>query len=135
MSWGAISDDLWAGEVRLAAPDAKARFLGEASAGGLLLIELEPPRPVVRGRLALFVEGAIERALQARGAPSAAHPSTVGWDETLDDQLHLATVSGALGIALWFSSLEAIAGPGRALDSADSGTLRSWIAVANERPI
>ena len=95
MTWGAVSSDQWAGDERLATPDAKAIFLSEARAAGLLWVELEPPRPAVRGRLCLYIEGAIERALDARGAPPPARPSAADRDDVATDQIYRAVVSGA----------------------------------------
>jgi hypothetical protein len=135
MTWGAVSSDQWAGDARLATADAKATFLSEARAASLLWVELEPPRPAVRGRLCLYIEGAIERALDARGAPPPARPSAADRDEVATDQIYRAVVSGAEGIAVWLSSLEGIAGQDRTLDTGDSATIRWWLRAANERPV
>jgi hypothetical protein len=135
MTWGAVSSDHWAEDARPALTDAKATFLSEARAASLLCVEFEPPRPAVRGRLCLFLEGAIERALDARGAPPPARPSAADRDEIANDQLRRAIVSGTDGIALWLSSLAGITGADDALDSNDSATLRWWLAAADERPI
>src|SRR5262245_15711700 len=130
MTWGALSNDHWAGEARLATPDVKATFLSEARAASLLWVELDAPRPAVRGRLSLYIEGAIERALDARGARPPA-PACIGEREAVvADQLRRAIVSGTSGIALWLSSLEGITGPERAFDSTDSTTLRWWLGAA-----
>src|SRR5213076_1325518 len=94
MTWAAASNDQWAGAARLAAPDAKATFFSEARAASLLWVELEAPRPAVRGRLALLIEGAIERALDARGAPPPARTSIGDRESVVTDQLRRAIVSG-----------------------------------------
>jgi hypothetical protein len=134
MSWGALSDHCWTGEAPLAAESTKETFVSEAAASGLLLIDVARPRPALRGRLALVVEGAIERALESRGAPPPDPSVPPDRTASLDDLMRRAQVSGATGIAVWFPSLEGIAVAG-ALDSEDSGTLRWWISAASERPV
>ncbi|HVW24580.1 MAG TPA: hypothetical protein VHC69_04390 [Polyangiaceae bacterium] len=135
MTFGAVSSDHWAGDAPNANNDARAIFLSEARAGNLLWVELMPPRPAVRGRLCLLIEGAIERALDARGAPPPSELATTTRDEIVADQIRRALVSGTSGIALWLSSLEAIAGPDLALDTGDSRTLCFWLDTASERPV
>lgn len=135
MTWGAVSSDHWAGDTRLTNSDSKETFLSEARAASLLWVELEAPRAAVRGRLCLFIEGAIERALDARGAPPPARPSAADRDEVVTDQIRRAIVSGADGIAVWLASLDGIVGPDRSLDTGDSATIRWWLRAAGERPI
>src|SRR5258706_6074664 len=135
MTWAAASNDHWAGAARLAARDAKATFLSEARAASLLWVELDAPRPAVRGRLSLFIEGAIERALDAGAPPPPAPASVVDRESVVTDQLQRAIVSGTSGIALWLSSLEGITGSERAFDSNDSTTLRWWLDATLERPL
>lgn len=135
MTFGAVSSDHWAGDAPNANNDARAIFLSEARAGNLLWVELTPPRPAVRGRLCLLIEGAIERALDARGAPPPSELATTTRDEIVADQIRRALVSGTSGIALWLSSLEAIAGPDLALDTGDSRTLCFWLDTASDHPV
>ncbi len=135
MTFGAVSSDHWAGERRLESADARATFSNEANAASLLWVELSPPRPAVRGRLCLYVEGAIERALDARGAPPPARLSSAAREDVIADQIRRALVSGTSGIALWFASLEAIAGTELSLDTGDSATLRWWLDAGAEHPV
>jgi hypothetical protein len=135
MTFGAVSSDHWAGEVPSANDEARAVFVSEARAANLLWVELAPPRPAVRGRLCLFIEGAIERALDARGAPPPSELATTTREQIVADQIRRALVSGTSGIALWLSSLEAIAGPDLALDTGDSKTLCFWLDAVNEQPV
>ncbi|HEX3597795.1 MAG TPA: hypothetical protein VHU80_21955, partial [Polyangiaceae bacterium] len=133
MTFGAVSSDHWAGAARTTL-DAKATFSSEARAAGLLWVDLEPPRPAVRGRLCLYIEGAIERALDARGAPPP-RAFAAAREEVIADQIRRALVSGTSGIALWFASLEAIAGSELAFDTGDSMTLRWWLEAAGAHPV
>jgi hypothetical protein len=132
MFWGATSQGL-PSRLDSAKETAKATFTSEAVAAGLLFIDVPPPRSTARGRLALFVEGAIERGLETRGAPPP-RVMVIGFDQVLSDQLERARISGALGIALWFSALDGIAVDG-ALDSADSSTVRAWVDALGAHPI
>jgi hypothetical protein len=135
MSWGALTDHAWTSDsATVAAESAKEVFVSEAAACGLLLIDVAPPRSSLRGRLSLVVEGAIERALESRGAPPPGSTAPRDRDASLDDLLRRAQVSGLIGIAVWLSSLAEIAVAG-ALDSEDSSTLRWWLSAANERPV
>jgi hypothetical protein len=134
MSWGAVSDDHSTGEARLAPEATKATFLSEATAAGYLLVELAAPRPAARGRLGLVIDGAIERALEARGAPPPTAVASGDRELALGDQIHRARISGAAGLALWVSPLDAIA-TGGTLDCDDSATLRWWLLAATDRPV
>jgi hypothetical protein len=132
MSCGSVSNHDWASSLRLEPEGAKATFSSEATAAGFLLIELGPPRPAVRGRLSLYIDGAVERALEARGAPSPTVGADRDRDGSLGDQVHRARVSGATGIALWFSPLQGIASASGVLDSDDSDCLCWWIRNATD---
>ncbi len=132
MFWGATSQGQ-PSRLDSAKETAKATFTSEAVAAGLLFIDVPPPRSTARGRLALFIEGAIERCLETRGAPPP-RVMVVGFDQVLSDQLERARISGAQGIALWFSALDGIAVDG-ALDSADSSTVRAWVDALGAHPI
>lgn len=132
MFWGATSQGQ-PSRLDSAKETAKATFTSEAVAAGLLFIDVPSPRSTARGRLALFVEGAIERGLETRGAPPP-RVMVVGFEQVLSDQLERARISGALGLALWFSALDGIAVDG-ALDSADSSTVRAWVDALGAHPI
>ena len=132
MSWGAVSDRLSSEE--LAGEAHKDTFTSEAAAGGFLLVDVPRPRTTVRGRLGLLVEGAIERALEARGAPPPGPAALRDRDGSVADQIRRAHVSGSTGLAIWFSSLADITVHG-ALDAEDSGAVRFWIAAEEELPI
>jgi hypothetical protein len=111
--------------------ESRALFSSQASAAGLLLIELSGPRPAARGRLAFFIDGAIERALDARGAPAPRVSATTDFELSLADQIERAHVSGAAGIALWFGPLHDIARAG-VLDCEDSSAVRRLVRAARE---
>jgi len=132
MSWGAVSDRLSSED--LADQAHKDTFISEAAAGGLLLVDVPRPRTTVRGRLGLLVEGAVERALEARGAPPPGPAALRDREGSLADQLRRAHVSGSTGLAIWFSSLADITLHG-ALEAEDSGAIRFWIAAESELPI
>jgi hypothetical protein len=105
---------------------AKETFASEATAAGLLLVELGVPRPTARGRLAFFIDGAIERALDARGAPAPRISVASDFDASLDDQVERARTSGASGIALWFGPLQDVA-KADILDCEDSAAIRRLV--------
>lgn len=132
MSWAAVSTDHWATDARV--EREKATFASEADAAEFLWVEVAPPKPSVRGRLSLLVEGAIERALDARGAPPPAVTSSASFEPSLDDLLRRARVSGSAGIALWLPSLSDIA-TGSVLDPGDSGTLRAWLRATRDKAV
>lgn len=132
MSWAAVSTDHWATDARVAAE--KETFASEANAADFLWVEVAPPRSSVRGRLALLIEGAIERALESQGAPPPALGSGPSFEPSLNDLLRRARVSGSVGIALWIPSLSSIAAGG-VLDPDDSGTLRAWLRATRDKPV
>lgn len=117
-----------------ASDESKSMFASEANAAGLLLIELSGPRPAARGRLAFFIDGAIERALDARGAPAPRISAATDFDVSLGDQIERARVSGTGGLALWFGPLHDIA-KGGVLDCEDSTAIRRLVRTAEHEPL
>lgn len=109
--------------------DPKGTFASEASAAGLLLVELGAPRPTARGRLAFFIDGAIERALDARGAPAPRVSVASDFEASLGDQLERARTSGVAGIALWFGPLQDVA-KADILDCEDSSAIRRLVRAS-----
>jgi len=134
MSWGALSEER-PGEIPAAIETAKATFVSEAMAAGHLVVDLASPRSVVRERLGLFIEGAIERALEGRGAPPPSASASSDRKGSLADQLERAHVSGATGLAIWFSSLGQIATGTGTLHADDSEVVRWWIDAASRYPL
>lgn len=132
MSWAAVSTDHWATDARVTAE--KETFASEANAADFLWVEVAPPRPSVRGRLALLIEGAIERALESQGAPPPALTSGTSFEPTLHDLLRRTRVSGSAGIALWIPSLASVA-VASVLDPDDSSTLRAWLRATRDQPV
>lgn len=132
MSWAAVSTDHWATDARIAAE--RDTFASEAKAADFLWVEVAPPRATVRGRLALLIEGAVERALESQGAPPPALTAGLTFESTLDDLLRRAQVSGSGGIALWIPSLANIA-VASVLDPDDSSTLRAWLRASRDKPV
>lgn len=111
--------------------DVKDTFASEASATGLLLVDLGTPRPTARGRLAFLIDGAIERALDARGAPAPRVSVASDFDASLDDQVERARTSGASGIALWFGPLHDVA-KANTLDCEDSSAIRRLVRASEQ---
>lgn len=100
-----------------------------------LAVRLGPPGPAVRGRLALFIEGALERTLDACHAPAPGVVTTPDLAEVLADQLYRARIMGVSGIHLTFSTFSGIANLAGALDAQDSAVLRWWLEAAKHFPI
>lgn len=121
--------------VELAPGDALSAMGQVAVAHGYLWVELGAPGPEYRGRLGLFMEEAIEAALEARGALSPGIQASTGLDASLSDQLYRARLLEQQGIALGVPRLDGIANLGRTLDADDSAVLRWWMAAAAERPV
>lgn len=115
-------------------PKSKDVFASEAAAAGLILVELSGPRPTLRGRLAFFIDGAIERALDARGAPAPRASSNGDFDASLGDQVERAQISGATGLALWFGPLDEVAKAG-ILDCDDCVAIRRLKHAAREQAV
>lgn len=123
------------GEVRLVDDATRADLEAEIVSEGQLLVPLPSPGPALRGRLALYIEGAIEDALERRGASPPGVGASSDLDASLSDQLYRARQVDAGGIALSIYSLEGIANLAGALDAEDSAVLRWWLAAASERPV
>ncbi|HVU04569.1 MAG TPA: hypothetical protein VHE30_22580 [Polyangiaceae bacterium] len=100
--------------------------MSEASAGGLLLVDVSRPRHTIRGRLGLLIDGAVERALESRGAPPPGAAALSNQAGQLSDQIRRAGVTGSTGLAIWLPCLTDLAVNG-ALDAADSESLRFWL--------
>jgi hypothetical protein len=145
MSWAAVStDDHWAPGANApsgalaAAGVGKSSFAEEARSADFVFVEVAPPREALRGRLSAWMDGAIERALETHGAPPPRPSPPHDRDAALADFVRRARSCGASGIALWLSSLAAIAagpGEGTALDPGDSDTLRFWLGAASGDPL
>lgn len=114
--------------------DSKAIFSSEAIAAGHLLVELAAPRAAARGRLAFFIDGAVERALDARGAPAPGVSAASDFDASIADQIERAQTTGAAGLALWFGPFEEIAKAG-ILDGEDSAALRRLVRASEQRHV
>jgi hypothetical protein len=138
MTWAEASDperESHTGASHLADPALRAKLLEEARAHGFLVAEFRSPGPALRGRLALLIEGAIEEALERRGAAPPGVGASSDLDASLSDQLYRARLIGAPGLALGIPSLEGLTNLAGALDSEDSAVLRWWLVTAGERPI
>src|SRR6185312_11961725 len=108
MSWAsATSEDHRAGEDRLAPFVSKASFIEDATAHGLMLVDVAPPRDALRGRLWAWMEGAIERALETKGAlpPHVGEGARIDREAGLADAMRRARSCGASGLAIWVPSL------------------------------
>ncbi len=121
--------------VVLVDPDGLRAMGSEAESQGYLWVEVEPPRPMHRGRLALHIEECIEDRLVARGAPPPGVGASTGLDASLSDQLYRARLLEMRGIAVGIPGLEGITNLGGTLDAEDSAVLRWWIATSADRPV
>jgi hypothetical protein len=100
-----------------------------------LSVSVPAPGPAVRGRLALFIEGAIERTLEAKSAPPPGIGASANLAESLDDQLTRTRLSGALGLVLRFASLRGVTDSEGAFDTDDSGVLRWLLRAPRDRAL
>ncbi len=123
------------GEVRLVAPAERACERESAEADGLLVVEVEPPGPALRGRLALAIENAVESALERRGAPPPGVGASSDLDASLSDQLFRARQIGRSGLLVCCGTLEGIANLAGTLDAEDSAVIRWWMAASAERSV
>jgi hypothetical protein len=139
MTWAEAADEHQPnrerGEVSLVAPNERGELEASALGAGLLLVSVEPPRPALRGRLALLIETAVEEQLEHRGAPPPGVGASSDLDASLSDQLYRARLVGSSGLAISLHSLEGIANLAGALDAEDCAVLRWWIAATRERPV
>jgi len=106
-----------------------------ADAKGYFVVQVAPPPAHYRGRFGLFLEEAIEGALDSRGALAPGIQSTTGLDASLADQLYRTRLLGYSGLVIGIPNLESIANLGRVLDADDSSVLRWWIAASLDRPV
>jgi hypothetical protein len=123
------------GEVRLVQTAEIGPHSAQAVADGLLCVEVAPPGPAMRGRLALLIESAIESALEQRGALPPGVGASSDLDASLSDQLYRARQVGKQGLALFIPSLEGVANLAGSLDAEDSAVLRWWFVAARERAV
>jgi hypothetical protein len=123
------------GEVHFVDDTTRAEQEAAIVSASLLLVPLPSPGPALRGRIALYIEGAIEDALERRGAAPPGVGASSDLDASLSDQLYRARQVGALGLGLSLYSLEGIANLASALDAEDSAVLRWWLAATEERPV
>lgn len=138
MTWATLTNDqpsVARGEVRFVDAAERAELEALATAGGLLLVPIEPPRPALRGRLALLIESAVEEQLERRGAPPPGVGASSDLDASLSDQLYRARLVGSPGLAISLHTLEGIANLAGAIDAEDSAVLRWWVAATRERPV
>ncbi|MEZ4225278.1 MAG: hypothetical protein R3B13_30280 [Polyangiaceae bacterium] len=138
MTWAAtdaLSIHPDSGEVDLVDDETRAALESAAEDEGVLVVRVAPPRPAVRGRLALVVEGAVEDALLRRGSAPPGVGASSDLDASLSDQLYRARLVGSEAMLLSLGSLEGIANLAGALDAEDSAVLRWWIAASRERPV
>lgn len=123
------------GEVFLVDNQSRPPLVDAARLEGYLVVELERPRPTHRGRLALFIEEAIETELSELGASPPGVGASVNLDASLSDQLYRARLAHKTGLLLAFAPLDGIANRAGALDAEDSAVLRWWMRTTEERPV
>ncbi len=115
-----------------------ASFGLEGDAGAAhdeLHVQVAPPGPVQRGRLRLWIEGAIEDELCRQGAVPPGVTASSDLDASLSDQLYRARLIERPRLHLEIDSLQGIANLSGALDAEDSAVLRWWLAATLERPV
>ncbi|MBK8999885.1 MAG: hypothetical protein IPM35_29560 [Myxococcales bacterium] len=138
MTWATPTNDqpsVSRGEVRFVGGGERAELEAVATSSGLLLVPIEPPRPALRGRLALLIESAVEEQLERRGAPPPGVGASSDLDASLSDQLYRARLVGSQGLAISLHTVEGIANLAGAIDAEDSAVLRWWVAATHERPV
>ncbi|MCC6902778.1 MAG: hypothetical protein IT377_27645 [Polyangiaceae bacterium] len=138
MTWATSTNEQpsgTSGAVRFVDGADRADLEAMATRAGLLLVPIEPPRPALRGRLALLIESAVEEQLERKGAPPPGVGASSDLDASLSDQLYRARLVGNSGLAISLYSLEGIANLAGAADAEDSAVLRWWLAATRERPV
>lgn len=123
------------GEARFVGPGVLAELLAEADAEGLLSVQLDAPGPGHRGRLGVLIEGAIEAALERRGACPPGVAAATDLALSLADQLYRARLVELRGIALGLGTLGGVADVDHALDPEDSAVLRYLLTAAALHPL
>jgi hypothetical protein len=127
------------GAVRFREPstdrDARTLLPPIALAGDCLRIEVPPPSPRLRGRLAEVLEQAVEQALEGACAPAAGIDASLSRDASLSDQLFRARAVGFRRLELSLGSLERLAMSGGAMDPRDTDALVFWVAATRDRPV
>lgn len=123
------------GEARFVGPEVSAELLAQAEADGFLTVQLDAPGPGHRGRLGVLVEGAIEQALERRGAcpPGVAAASDLAL--SLADQLYRARLVELRGVALSLGTLGGMADLEHTLDTEDSAVLRYLLTASALHPL
>ena len=123
------------GEARFVGPGTLTELLQEADAEGLLTVQLDAPGPGHRGRLAVLIEGAIEQALERRGACPPGVAAATDLALSLADQLYRARLVELRGIALGLGTLGGMADADHTLDTEDSAVLRYLLTAAALHPL
>ncbi len=124
-----------AGVARFVGPGALTELLVEAEQEGLLPVQLEAPGPGHRGRLGVMIEGAIESALERRGACPPGVAAATDLALSLADQLYRARLVELRGIALGLGTLGGMADADHTLDPEDSAVLRYLLTAAALHPL
>jgi hypothetical protein len=103
--------------------------------GSMLPVRVPALTGLARGKLRDVIDDAIERELEALGAPPPGSNGHADLDTTLSDQLYRARRAGVIGIAVHVPPLHRVATLAGALDAEDSAVLRFFFSAARERPI
>lgn len=137
MSWAASHSSVppVPGEVRLVDFIDVPLHLAQAESSGLLAVRMEAPGPPERGRLALWVEAAIEQALERRGACPPGIGAAASLDNSFSDQLYRARLLELRGVVLCVPALRGIASWTGVLDAEDSAVLRWWLDATERAPL
>ncbi len=131
-TWPAMSQSSpTASPVRFA--DATERsFLGGEET---LVLRIERLGPSARGRLSDVIDEAMERELDARGAPSPGVGSSFDADAALSDQLFRARQVGVKRVCLALGPMRSASSPSGAIEAEDTATLLFWARATRERPV
>lgn len=98
-------------------------------------VDVPPPSPRFRGRLAELLEQAVEQALEGACAPPAGIDASMSRDASLSDQLFRARAVGFRSLEVSVGSLERLALSAGAMDPRDTDALVFWIAATRDRPV
>ena len=121
--------DVLEGALELASAEARERRCLELLGEGALVVRVPSPERTQRGKLAPFLEDAVEARLSGLGAPGPM-PHV---EDRLGDQLFRARQIGASGLVLSLDSLVNVREP--ALTPEDSSILTSLAHATRERPL